>query len=182
MLLEIRTLAERAETSRAILLELVRAMPEDYWHRRSPGEAWTARHHLEHTGTIDGAVATDVARVRSDGEAWIGGTSDPAAFAASRAGALDELRDAAVDEILDAMESRRAEMLAALERVEPKHLDGRLLVPGVVDRWLRPVSVSLREYLASWAQHDREHAAAIRAAVTAAPDMSIAALTIRKRR
>jgi Mycothiol maleylpyruvate isomerase N-terminal domain len=180
MLLEVRTLAGRAIASRVQLDDLLDVVPAGHWQRSEPGAAWTARNHLEHLATVDRSLEADIERTR-EGDSWIGGSADAAAFRAARAEAIARLSDHKEGELRTLMQNARRGVTLALGRIGPNQLETRLFVPGMPDRWGQPASVSLREYLVSWANHDREHADAIRRAVTTPPDLSAAALAMSRR-
>lgn len=180
MLPEIRTLVERAATQRALLDDLLDAVPDGYWPRRAAGEAWSARQHLEHLATIERLLREDVGRVReAGGVAWIGGSADVAEFAAAREAALAAVADESTGGLREQMAANRGELVGMLAGLNVEELELAVAFPGVVDSWGGPLRWSLRRYLAAWPAHDVEHAAAIRAALATPPDLSTIAITRR---
>jgi hypothetical protein len=180
MLPEIRTLTERAAAQRALLDDLLDAVPAGYWARRAPGEGWNAQQNLQHLATIEALLRDDIVRVRdSDGQAWLGGAPDPARLMALREAALASMAGEGVPALRGRMAANRAALVALLNDLAVDELDAGVLFPGVTDAWGTPLRWDLRHYLAAWPVHDAEHAATIRAALAAPPDLSTIAITRR---
>ena len=164
----VRVLVERAAAGRVALLDLAGVVPGEYWQRRAPGGAWTAQEHLTHALTADGLLldvlaepgqAVELARVRA--EAIGAGVKLP------------------YERLLEAAAAQRQELIRFLEGLPANDLEGPLVFPGTSETWGRPRSISVQRYLEVWAAHDAEHTAAIREAISAAPDLSAVARTQR---
>ena len=180
MLLEVRTVADRAATNRALLDDLLDSVPASYWARRSPADAWTAQAHLQHLATIESQVADEIARIRTARDAaWLGGSPDPATLNEARQSNLAAADGEPVRLLRERMRRNRDALLAHLASLNPPDLELTLLFPGAVDPWGAPLRWDLRRYIASWPAHDLEHAAAIRAAMATPPDLSTIAITRR---
>lgn len=80
------------------------------------------------------------------------------------------------------MHVQRARLVALLGQLGARHMEARVFVAGVVDGWGEPVAWELRRYLAAIPEHDSEHEAAIRRAVSSAPDLSAVAVAQRAAR
>ena len=76
---------------------------------------------------------------------------------------------------------RREAAVHALSALPHAAFDASLVLPGG-GAWGQDLTLSVRSYLATWAAHDLEHAAAIRAALLVAPSPSAMALAARLRR
>lgn len=181
MLPEVRVFFERAEARRQSLLGLVAAIPPGYWLRSGPGDAWTARHHLQHVATADDFLGALIETVCSGGEAWLGGTRDLPALLQARAAAIEEHAPLTLSALIDRLSQSRqvlAERLSELDRV---HLAAPVFIAGRISHWGEPLPLALSAYLASWAGHDAGHEMAIREAVSTPPDLSAVALSRRLR-
>ena len=182
MLPEVRTLLQRAAAHRFALDGLLDAIPESYWERAAPGDAWNARNHLQHLATVEAILAQDLARV-IDGanDLWLGGSPDAVLFHERRAAMMEAVADLPCAALRGEMAANRHDAVNTLGALTAYHMEAGLRIPGVVDRWAQPVRYSLREYLTAWPNHDTAHDAAIRAAVSTPPDLSAVALTRRHR-
>ena len=182
MLPEVRTLVQRAVAHRFALEGLFDALPESYWERGAPGDAWSARNHLQHLATVEAVLVEDLGRV-VDGanDLWLGGAADAALFHERRAANMEAVSDLPCAALRAEMSANRAHAVNTLGALTADHMEASLRIPGVVDRWGQHVRYSLREYLTSWPNHDVAHESAIRAAISAPPDLSAVALTRRHR-
>ena len=182
MLPEVRTLAQRAAAHRFALEGLFDALPESYWERAAPGDAWNARNHLQHLATVEAVMVEDLSRV-IDGanDLWLGGSADAAFFYERRAATMKAVSDLASAALRGEMSANRAHAVNSLGALTADHMEASLRIPGVVDRWGQHVRYSLREYLTAWPNHDVAHESAIRTAISAPPDLGAVALTRRHR-
>ena len=183
MLPEVRVLVERAEAHRFALEGLLDAIPDSYWPRTAPGDAWPARTHLQHLATIESLTDETVrAFLAGASDAWVGGASTTGMLAERRSALLAEVAESTVPELRELMRDSRRELSASLAALAPVHLDGSVFVAGLADAWGQPLRFSLREYLRSWPEHDGDHEGAIRRAIATTPDLSAAALVRRAQR
>jgi hypothetical protein len=182
MVPEVRVLLDRANRHRYAILELLDTAPEQFWRRAVPGDAWSARAHVAHLVTMDEPVAA-LARAAASGArvAWIFGTAEAGVMEAARMAAMAEFSGADPGDLRSALVSARTGLREALDALSGNSLEMDVLVAGAVDAWGRQHTWPLRDYLRHWAEHDRIHEAAIRAAFTAPPDLSAVALTRRLR-
>ena len=179
-----RTLVERAAARRHVLEGLIASVPEDYWDRRAPDDAWTALDHVRHVATVDAMVVELLeAAERPEEELWAGGVRDVAELEARRVELMDGVRDQDIHELVVTMRESREAVVAALLAIRVEALDREVRVAGVVTPWGEPHASSLRAHLAGWAgQHDGEHEAAIRRAIETPPDVTALTLAARRAR
>lgn len=166
----VRVFVERAAASRGALLELAGIIPDEYWQRRAQGGAWTAHEHLTHALTADGLLLN-----------VLGEPAQAFELARVRAEAIGAGEKLAYGRLLENADAQRQELLRFLERLSAKDLECPLVFAGASEPWGRPQSISVQRYLEVWAAHDAEHAAAIREAISAEPDLSAVARTQRLR-
>lgn len=181
MLPEVRVYFERAQARRQSLLGLMAAIPPGYWSRSAPGDSWTARNHVEHVATADDFLGELIEAVRSGSEAWLAGTRDPGALIQARTTAMEQHAPRPLPGLVEEIARSRQALAERLTNLERMHLTAPVYVAGRVSHWGEPLPITLSEYLASWAGHDAEHAAAVREAVSTPPDLSAVALTRRLR-
>ena len=181
MLPEVRVILERAATHRTSLEGLLDAVPNDYWDRRAPGEAWSAHDHLAHVATIDVLTSQTLSEILEGVRvAWLAGTTVPAQLAARREASLQEVQTATPQALRERMRQTRAELARVVRSLDSASLESNICVAGVLDAWGQPVAFGVRRYLAGLPDHDTGHELAIRRAITAAPDLSTVALTRRR--
>lgn len=181
MLPEVRVFVERAGARRQSLLGLVAAIPTAYWPRTAPGDAWSARNHLEHVATADAFLDGIIASLVDGAETWLAGTADPRDLLAARAEAMQRFEGAPLDAILKAMTLARTRLAQSLAVLERSHLLEPVFIAGHVSAWGEPRSITVGSYLGAWAAHDSAHESAIREAVSTPPDLVAVALTRRLR-
>ncbi len=181
---EMRTLVERAAARRHVLEGLIASVPEDYWERRAPDDAWTALDHVRHVATVDAMVVELVeAAERSGEELWAGGVRDEAALEARRVELMDGVGDQDIHELVATMRASREAVVEALLAIGAGALDRDVRVAGMLTPWGEPHASSLRTHLTGWAgQHDAEHEAAIRRAIETPPDATTLTLAARRAR
>lgn len=169
---EIRSLLARAATNRFILAQLIDQVPADRWDRYAPGDTWSVRDHLCHLATSDDLVAL-LLEEPEDGAFRLG-----IDLQYMRIPVMGEMCERSLAEILAAMVEARRRLEATLSA---RCDDAALALPVIIDtpgEWPSARQMSLRAYLAAWAEHDVEHTAAIRAAIVTPPsarDLSLAA-------
>ena len=181
MLPEVRVFFERAGARRQALLGLVEVIPTTYWPRTAPGDAWSARNHLEHVATADAFLEDIAARLVNGAETWLAGTSDPRALFVARAEAMRRFEGVPLDAILEAMTVARTHLARPLAGLERSHLLEPVFIAGHVSAWGEPRAITFGSYLDAWAAHDSAHESAIRDAVSTPPDLVTVALTRRLR-
>ena len=181
---EMRTLVERAAARRHVLEGLIASVPEDYWDRRAPDDAWTALEHVRHVATVDAMVVELLeAAERPEEELWAGGVRDVAELEARRVELMEAVRDQDIHELVVTMRESREAVVVALLAIRVEALDREVRVAGVVTPWGEPHASSLRAHLTGWAgQHDGEHEAAIRRAIETPPDVTALTLAARRAR
>ena len=181
---EMRTLVERADAHRHVLEGLIASVPEDYWDRQAPDDAWAALDHVRHVATVDRMVVELLeAAERPEEELWAGGVRDEAALEARRVELMDGVRDQDIHELVATMRESREAVVVALLAIRVEALDREVRVAGVVTPWGEPHASSLRAHLTGWAgQHDGEHEAAIRRAIETPPDVTALTLAARRAR
>lgn len=178
---EVRTLVERAAARRHVLEGLIESIPEEFWRRQAPDDAWTALDHLRHVATVDGMVVELAEAAGQPGEAlWVGGATDAAELEARRLALMEAVAGQPVGELVEKMQASREGAVEAVLALSQGALDREVRVAGVLTTWGEPHSFSLRAYLGAWAEHDGEHEAAIRRAIETPPDFT--ALTLAARR
>ena len=174
---EVRTLLERAAARRHVLEGLIASVPEDYWDRRAPDDAWTALDQVRHVATVDRMLVQLVEAARESGEElWAGDTSDAAVLEERRVALMDGVREQTVGALVEMMRESRAEAVEAVLGMSVEALDREVRVAGA------PQGFPLRTYLAIWAEHDSEHEAAIRRAIETPPDATTLTLAARRAR
>jgi hypothetical protein len=181
MLPEVRVFFERAGARRQSLLGLVTAIPSAYWLRTAPGDAWSARNHLEHVATADTFLDHIVTTLVDGAEAWLAGTADPRDLLAARAEAMRSFDGVPLDAILEAMTAARTRLAQSLAVLERSHLLAPVFIAGHVSAWGEPRAITFGSYLDAWAAHDSAHESSIRDAVSTPPDLVTVALTRRLR-
>jgi hypothetical protein len=181
MLPEVRVFLERAGARRQSLLGLVAAIPPAYWPRTAPGDAWSARNHLEHVATADAFLDDIVARLLEGAEAWLAGTAEPRELLAARAEAMQRFEGLPLDALLESMRVARTRLAQSLAVLERSHLLQPVFIAGHVSAWGEPRAVALGSYLDAWAAHDSAHEPSIRDAVSTPPDLATVALARRLR-
>lgn len=170
---EARTILERAWARRESLLALIETIPADYWTRQAAGDAWTARNHLEHLATIDAVVLPIL--------------ESPAPvldeeLLAAREGAMQAVAGLEVGELIQRLESSRRDLVGAVACLTLHALARDIQLPAR-DAWSPPGTISVRGYLAQWAEHDTLHEGAIRRAIANQPgpgDLAAAAFARRQ--
>lgn len=181
MLPEVRVFFERAGARHQSLLGLVAAIPPTYWPRTAPGDAWSARNHLEHAATADAFLNEVVARLVDGAETWLAGTADPHGLLVARAEAMQRFEGVPLDAVLDAMAVARSRLARSLAVLERSHLLEPIFIAGHVSAWGEPRPIAFGSYLDAWAAHDSAHESCIRDAVSTPPDLVTVALTRRLR-
>lgn len=181
MLPEVRVFLERAGGRRHALLGLVEAIPLALWPRTAPGDAWSARNHLEHVATADAFLDTLVADLAAGAETWLARTSDQQALLAARIEAMQLFETLPLEGVLEAMAQARSELVSALGELERTHLLVPVFIAGHVSAWGEPRAITFGAYLDVWAAHDSDHEAAIREAVSTPPDLVAVAMARRLR-
>jgi hypothetical protein len=173
---EIRSVLQRARNNRLVLEQLLDQVPGERWRNQADGDAWTARAHLEHLATID-TVTYEL--LESPGERGFGLDHH---VLMRRSALMAEVAGSPVDELRDAMAASREALVGHIARFDDEWLAMPVVVtlPGA---YPPEQAISMRAYLASWAEHDAEHAEAIRAAITASiqPGALSAAVRIRRK-
>lgn len=172
---EISSILQRAHSNRLLVDQLLDHVPEDRWDNRAEGDAWPARAHLAHLATID--TLTLELLTRPEGNAF----QLNADVLMRRTLLINEVVHEPVDQLRERMRSSRAalrEHIASFDEDTLAH-DVVIATPGA---YPPEQSVSLRAYLAAWAEHDAEHTEAIRAAVTASIQPGALSATVRLRR
>jgi hypothetical protein len=172
---EIRSVLERAATNRHLLDEFLEHAPPDRLHNTLDGELWSGHIHLAHVATADVLMSTLLADLRKGAfrlDAFLLGRRNEAIAAAAEL-PLAELRGLMGESRLE------------LERLLAQFDDARLAHPVVVEQpgaWPPERQLSLRAYLAAWAEHDLDHLEAMRRVVTApvSPAAMAAAARIRR--
>lgn len=181
MLSEVRVFFERAGARRQSLLGLVAAIPTAYWSRTAPGDAWSARNHLEHVATADAFLDDIVAGLVDGAETWLAGATNPRDLLAARAQAMQRFDGVPLDGILYAMAAARTRLALSFAVLERSHLLEPVFIAGQVSAWGEPRAITFGSYLDAWAAHDSAHEASIRDAVSTPPDLVTVALTRRLR-
>lgn len=172
MLLEIRSLLARAETNRYLLFQLLEQVPRTCWDRQASGDAWSARHHLAHLATIDG-VTMALLTPPTTGAFRL----DPA-LQSRRLDDLLAAADRAIDDLIGSLPLSRTALASAIGELD----DAALATPVLIDvpgAWPPVRQLSMRAYLASWAEHDADHTSAIRQAIASPPSATDLALAAR---
>ncbi|MCK9518798.1 MAG: DinB family protein [Dehalococcoidia bacterium] len=183
ILTELAVLAGRAAAARSLLDALLDVIPDDYWDRRAQGELWSAREHLQHVATVDEPMRQLVLDAASGARLLRPyGVEGVAEAAERRAASMRTVTEYSIDRLREQMAETRNLLLASFEQLGSSALDLPVFIPGAVNSWGQPLTVSLRHYLASWAVHDSEHAEAIREAITTPPSPGDLALAARRRR
>lgn len=181
MLPEVRVFLERAGARRQSLFGLVEAIPPAYWPRTAPGDAWSARNHLEHVATADDFLGSLILDIVRGAEPWLAGTADPRGLLFARAEAMQRFESLPLEALLDAMAGARSMLVESLARLEPAHLLGPVFFAGHVSAWGEPLPITFSSYLDAWSAHDTAHEAAIRDAVSTPPDLVAVAMARRLR-
>ena len=180
---EIRTLVERAAARRQMLEGLVESVPDDYWERQASGDDWTALDHLRHVATVDRMLVNLVEAAREpDKELWAGDTSDEAELEARRVALMDQVREQALEALVETMRESREAAVEVVLGMPVEALDREVRVAGAVTAWGEPQAFPLRTYLSVWAEHDGEHEDAIRGAIETPPDATTLTLAARRAR
>jgi len=172
MLIETRSLLARAATNRYLLLQLIEQVPGDRWASRASDDAWSAHGHLAHLASIDDVTAALLAS-RRDGAYRL-----DLGLQAVRIRAVEERIAESTEELRRLLDASRAGLLNVVAELD----EGSLATPVLIDvpgSWPPVLQLSLRAYLAAWAEHDAEHTLAIRRAITIPPSASDLALVAR---
>jgi hypothetical protein len=156
---EIRTILERAWARRESLLALIATVPADYWARRAGDDAWTARNHLEHLATIDDVV---VPLLKSPAPVL------DEALLAARESVMQAVAGMEVVDLVQRLEASRRDLVGTVARLGLEALGREIRLPAR-DAWSPPGAISVRAYLAQWAEHDALHEGAIRRAIANQP-------------
>lgn len=173
---EIRVLIERAQARRVSLDAFLDVLPGTMLDRIAEGDRWTAANHLEHLATVDELVAELVAdATRGMSTLWLGGSDRPGRLEDRRLAAMSAVAGTPMPGLRELMHSQRQGLLAHIAGLQPGSLDATVLIAGAVDRWGTPVAWTVRAYLAGWVEHDPEHEAAIRRAITTPPSPGLVA-------
>jgi len=169
----------RAARAREELTGLLDVVHDPEWVRQASGDAWDIHTHVAHVAAADAAAADLFAALAlSRGVLLL--AESAAHFAAARDSAIAEARLSTPTALRTLVAHRRRAALQALSSLPPAAFDASLLLPGG-GAWGQDLTFSFRSYLATWAAHDLEHAAAIRAALLVAPSPSAMALAARLR-
>jgi hypothetical protein len=172
---ELESLLARAGTNRYLLLQLLEQVTDDGWAYRAGGDAWTAREHLAHVATIDG-VTESLLRAPADGAYRLDEALQGRRVADMIAASLESIA-----ELFERLAASRASLTSFIAGLD----DARLALPvrvSVAGGWPPERQMSLRAYLASWAEHDAGHTGAIRAAIAIPPGPNELALAARLNR
>lgn len=156
------TVFEELAAARAELLAALASQDEAALERTDPAGGWSAKNVLAHLAGWESWVVEML-------QARLGGAELPAHLRAAaadedayNAAQVAEREELTPDEQLMELERTRAELLALLRALEPARLDAPEPWPGARH--------SLGDYLRrALVQHEREHAAALRAALRAGP-------------
>lgn len=180
---EIRVFLERAAARRSLLEAFLDVMPRNGWEHQAEGEAWNARVHLAHLATIDEPTAALFAEAAAGSQTVRPmGAATSEALAAARERLLEPLLDARPADLRRRLRDSREAALAALAALDGPALDAAVLLPPAPSAWSPPPPLPLRAYIAAWIEHDGEHLAAIRRAVTSPPGPGALATAARLRR
>jgi hypothetical protein len=172
MLPIVRVLLDRADARRGSLLGLAEVVPVQYWERRVAGDDWSAHHHLAHALSADALVAEAVRSFSAEALTTL---------VSRRLEALQAALDAPLPALLERALADRARLREALAALGPEALEAEVPL-RTDDSWGQTRSLSLLAYLETWAGHDSEHEAAIRAAIAVPPDMAGLARAMQRRR
>lgn len=172
---EVRSVLERAATNRHLLEEFLAHAPPDRLHNMAEGDLWSGHVHLSHVATADVLMTTLLAEVRE------GSYRLDMGLLGRRSEAIAAAAELPLEELRELMAESRSELVQLLVRFD----DTRLAHPVVVEQpgaWPPERQLSLRAYLAAWAEHDLEHLQSMRRAVTApvSPAAMAAAARIRR--
>lgn len=174
---EVRSILERAATNRHMLGEFLAHAPPDRLHNTPEGDAWSGHLHLAHVATADVLVAAVLNSVRDRAYRL------DAALQSRRHEAIAQAAALPFEGLAELLGESRREFVQLLSRFDAAALAFPVVVelPG---SWPPERQLSLRAYLSTWAEHDLEHLAAMRRAVTApvSPAAMAAAARIRKAR
>lgn len=178
---EVRVYLERAETARAVLESLLDIMPAEYFELRPAPAEWDIATHVAHIATADAPLGR-LARAAADGKTAVALAPDgAAAFFAEREATIAIAAAHSLAELRPAMREARSDVAAAVARLDLRALECQVLLPAA-DAWGQPLAISLRQYLATWAVHDRGHEGAIRHAASTPPSPAMLAAAARIRR
>ncbi|MFN8507278.1 MAG: DinB family protein [Dehalococcoidia bacterium] len=177
---EFAVFAGRAARAREELTGLLDVVPDGEWIRQASGDAWDIHTHVAHVAAAD-AAATDLFRALPSSPGMVLMAETLTHFAEARAAAIADARTNTPGALRTVLVARREEALRALSALPYAAFDASLVLPGG-GAWGQDLTLSVRSYLATWAAHDLEHAAAIRAALLVAPSPSAMALAARLRR
>jgi hypothetical protein len=176
LLPEVRAVLQRARSNRLMLEQLLDQVPEDRWDNRAEGDIWPARVHLAHLATIDTLTFELLLEPSTEGFRL------DETMQSERTAMIASVADLPVGQLRRLMHDSRLRLQHHLAGFDHDWLSQAVVIatPGVHPP---EQSLSLRAYLASWAEHDAEHAQAIRAAITASiqPGALSAAVRIRRR-
>lgn len=169
---EIAVIVQRASARRQVLEGLLDALPGEYWEQRAPGDSWSVRNHVEHLATVDRPLVSLLEDAhRGATECWLGGPGAGALLDAREAGMV-ALAGVEARELRLLLRRERAAVESALAALPPSACDCTVRIAGAIGSGGEPAAWPLRTYLASWAEHDGLHEAAIRVAIAAPPDLA----------
>jgi hypothetical protein len=172
--------AGRARRSRDELAALLHVVPEPDWPRRAAGDDWDIHTHVAHVVAADAAAARLFTAVTvARGAVTL--AESAMAFLEERATQITARRELAPPALRAALHEEREAALSALAALPPPAFEHSVVIPGA-GAWGQEAALSLRSYIATWASHDLDHAAAIRAALLTAPSPSAMALAARLQR
>ncbi|HCV00357.1 MAG TPA: hypothetical protein DGL25_04065 [Dehalococcoidia bacterium] len=180
---EMHTLVARAAGRRHVLEGLIACIPDDYWERRAFNDSWTAVDHLRHVATVDRMIVELATAAQKPQEIlWLGNTQDALELESKRLELMDGLAHQGIQRLVQAMQAAREAVVEALLVLPQTVLDQKIHVAGILTPWGEPHPFPLRTYLASWAEHDKEHEASIRLAIETNPDVTMLTLATRQAR
>jgi len=177
---EFAVFAGRAARARDELTGLLDVAPDGEWIRQASGDAWDIHTHVAHVAAAD-AAAAGLFRALAASSGVILMAESLTHFVEARAAAIAEARTGTPAALRTLLAHRREAAVHALSALPHAAFDASLVLPGG-GAWGQDLTLSVRSYLATWAAHDLEHAAAIRAALLVAPSPSAMALAARLRR
>lgn len=177
------TLVARAASRRHVLEGLVSCIPADYWKRQAPNDSWTADDHLRHVATVDRMIVELATAARQPQTLlWLGNTQDALELDSKRVALMDGLANQDIQRLVATMRAAREAVVEALLVLPQTALDQKIHIAGILTPWGEPHPFSLRNYLTSWAEHDKEHEISIRLAIETTPDVTMLTLAARQAR
>jgi len=176
MLPTVRVLVERAASARYQLAGLIAVLPPAMFDHRAAADDWTVRTHAAHALGSDGLLREFLGEGGvGDFEAWLG------ELPGRRSTAISATARAEPAELLERAQDLRAALVTALASVTPTELQVSAALPGARTAWGDERRITVYDYLIAWSSHDADHEQAIRLAILSRPDLSVVALTRRRR-